>query len=166
MAFVQSWVAGASRNEILVTGASLAALVALGALWRLRPTRRAAGRLQDGEHGEILLPNEASWVQMENVLGFPFPPPITSMTWFCGDHHAAAKILRRRCMEIVSKNAWLGGKIARREGNTIHNTNTQHELDQPPNVKAQSMHAKSTQKLTHLQTKSVQSHHPMVCIQI
>ena len=46
---------------------------------------------------------------------YHFDPPITTLTWFCGDHTKAAQILRHRVQQILYQNPWLGGSVVLRQ---------------------------------------------------
>lgn len=43
-------------------------------------------------------------------------PPVSTITWFEGDHTSAAQNLKKKAAAILASNLWLAGKIVKREG--------------------------------------------------
>ena len=50
------------------------------------------------------------------VLMAFFFAPITTLTWFEGDHKKAGRILRERVEAILKLNPWLGGRLVKLNG--------------------------------------------------
>ena len=84
---------------VVTTAFALALTSALVVLYCGRQSKPT----KDEEHWQELLP-------VENFAYF-FEPPLSTLTWFRGDHSKANSILKARIQEILMRNPWLGGRI-------------------------------------------------------
>ena len=42
--------------------------------------------------------------------------PVSTLTWFEGDHEAATFLLQEKMRQILEANPWLGGRVTKRKG--------------------------------------------------
>lgn len=50
---------------------------------------------------------------LENIVYLRRDTPISTITWFHGDHNQAAAILKDRTLQILKKNPWLAGRLVK-----------------------------------------------------
>jgi hypothetical protein len=91
-----------SRREDVVLVGSIAAAVAMAAtlVWKSTDSRRAP--MDDNEV-------EVELLDVEKMLYVGDEAAISTITWFRGDHHHAAGIVRSKAQQLLEANLWLTG---------------------------------------------------------
>lgn len=121
-----------SVDSIAAALATTVLLLAIGTLWLFRQAflQRKASRdvLQTGNDCTTTF---VRLLDGEDFLLMTGGRLITTLTWFKGDHEAAATFLKQRLTVIVEANPWLTGRIVQRNfANFLayrhHTHNTQH----------------------------------------
>ena len=72
--------------------------------------QRKSTKDRDYENDDIMTSHELFGM---DALFYKFDiPPITTVTWFKGNHHDAKLVLENRMKKIMMKNPWLRGRIS------------------------------------------------------
>ena len=96
------------RNNVARVGIGIASAVALSLIALKRRSRRDEKEPVNGIH--LPLTGLENWLASISLL------PITTFTWFKGDHEKAGCILRERVEAILKLNPWLGGRLVKLNG--------------------------------------------------
>ena len=68
--------------------------------------------VEDMQPKEVVVP----LLRMEEKCYALNGSPVSTLTWFEGDHDAAAYLLQERMRDILAANPWLGGRVTKRSG--------------------------------------------------